>query len=235
MGMRAILTGVTVSLVASGVAYAADMGRGGLKDVPYVETASNWSGLYGGVTLGYGSGSSTTYLDRADNHGSARNDPDGGLFGLTVGYNWQMAPQWILGVEADLSYADISGAQNLRIWDGHYWGGSWDSFASLRGRVGYSLGSTLIYGTAGIAGISSSEFVEGNTVPENTDGRGWRAGWVIGAGVEHMFTDRISGKIEYLHAGFEDVTGFDKSNTPEPYKFASDLDLIRVGLNYKIH
>jgi outer membrane immunogenic protein len=234
MGMRAFLTGMTVSLVASGVAYAADMkGPGSLKDVPYVEAAGNWTGFYGGATIGYGSGTSTTYLDRNDNHGSARNDPDGGLFGLTVGYNWQVAPLWIMGVEADISYADISGAQNMRIWDGHYWGGSWDALATLRARVGYSLGNTLLYGTGGIASMSSSDYVLGNTVPESTDGRGWRNGWVIGAGVEHMFTDRISGKIEWLHAGFEDVTGFDRNK--EPYNFASDLDLIRVGLNYKFH
>jgi outer membrane immunogenic protein len=234
MGMRAILTGVTVSFVASGVAFAADIkGPGGLKDVPYVESSWNWSGFYGGATVGYGSGTSTTYLDRNDNHGSASNDPDGGLFGLTVGYNWQVAPQWILGLEADISYADISGEQNLRIWDGHYWGGSWDAFATLRGRAGYSLGTTLLYATGGFAAISSSDYVLGNTVNESTDGRGWRNGWVIGAGIEHAFTDRISGKIEYLHAGFEDVTGLDRNN--EPFKFSSDLDLIRVGLNYKFH
>jgi outer membrane immunogenic protein len=237
MGMRAILTGVTVSLVASGVAYAADMkGHGGLKDLPYVETAWNWSGFYGGATVGYGFGTSDGYLQRNANHGEASNDPSGGLLGLTLGYNHQIAPQWIIGVEGDISFADITGEQNMQIWDGHYWVGSWDAFSTLRGRLGYVMGATLLYGTGGLAALSSSESIHGDNGNQSTDAHGWRAGWVVGFGVEHAFTDRLSGKVEYLHAGFDDITGSTvEEGAPRPYRFSSDLDLVRVGLNYKIH
>jgi outer membrane immunogenic protein len=233
MGMKAILTGVSVSLLAFGAANAADMGRGSLKDAPYSSTTFAWTGVYGGVTAGYGWGEADTFLDRGDNHGVASNSPGGGLIGLTAGYNWQWAPQWIVGIEGDFSYADISD-RSKHLWDGHYWTGGWNSLATLRGRVGYSFGSTLVYATGGFAALDSSEYIMGdNDNDQSTDGRGWRTGWVVGAGIEHAFTDRISGKIEYLHAGFEDLSTSDGNGNPAG--FGADLDLIRVGLNYKFH
>ncbi|MBI4724269.1 MAG: porin family protein [Rhodomicrobium sp.] len=223
-------------MCAVSAANAADTYKGGagsLKDTPFVEVPWSWAGYYGGLTLGYGSGTSEHYLDRNDNHDWASNDPDGLIGGATVGYNYQIYPDWVVGAEADLSFADINGVDKKRVYDGHYWFTGWDGLLTLRGRVGYSLGRTLIYGTAGYAALHSAEYVVGNTPKESTDGRGWRSGWVAGLGAEHMFTDRISGKVEYLHVGLEDISGTDMQ--AEPNMWRSDLDLIRVGVNYKLN
>jgi outer membrane immunogenic protein len=219
-----------MSLCAAAAANAADFGAGGLKDTPFV--ATNWAGFYGGATLGFGSGTSQHFLDR-DGHFWASNDPSGVLGGFTLGYNYQLYPQWVLGVEGDISFLDVGGDDRKVIYDRHYWFTGWDGLMTLRARVGYSLGHTLIYGTAGFAALHSAEFIVGNTPGESTDGRGWRAGWAAGAGVEHMFTDRISGKIEYLHVGLDDQTGTDLQGEASIWR--SDLDLVRVGVNYKLN
>jgi outer membrane immunogenic protein len=241
MGMRAILTGLTVSLVASGVTYAADIkGRGSLKDVPYVETAWNWTGFYGGLNVGYGSGSSDVWVSPNDNnvHGDATNDPTGAVLGGTIGYNHQYSQNWLIGAEADFSWMDLQGEQGKRILDGHYWSGGWDGLFTLRARVGYTVDTTLIYGTAGFAALHTNEVIAGNATDEAAAGTDWRPGWVVGAGVEHMFTDRISGKIEYLHAGFGErsgSTGYPGNTGTQYYRLDASLDLVRVGVNYKFY
>jgi outer membrane immunogenic protein len=209
------------------------------KDAPiYHATRSVSSGLYVGGTLGYGWGSSTATYDEPDNHpGAVSNDPSGVIGGVTVGYNWRYTDKWLLGVEGDLSAADITGNEYMRIWDGHRWRTGWGALATLRGRAGYDFGGNLVYGTAGFATVYSAETIEGdNDNNQSQDNRGWRAGWVAGVGIERMFTDRLSGKVEYLHVGLMDKDGMAQNgNDMHKTKFENDLDLVRVGLNYKIH
>lgn len=223
-----------VVLLSAVTANAADVGdrKGSLKDEP-VYNITTWNGLYAGATLGYASGSSEHFLDRGGDHGTASSDPDGFLVGLTAGYNYQFAPRWVAGVEGDVNFGDISGDENKRIFDGHHWHGGWGPLATLRGRVGYTYGKALIYGTAGIAFMDSDEWVQGNTAPESAYNDGWHTGWVLGAGVEYAFNERWSGKVEYLHIGLGETDGYDGNR--EAYTFDNDLDIIRVGLNYKIN
>jgi outer membrane immunogenic protein len=243
MGKRAILTGLTVSLVALGSANAADLGRssGSLKDVPYVETTWNWAGYYGGLTAGYGAGTSRNYVENNNEpHGWANNDPSGVLLGGTVGYNYNYAPNWVIGAEADLSWSGMEGEQHKFIYDGHEWSGGWDGFSTLRGRVGYATGQNLFYVTGGLALVHANEVVVGNNSNESNFYNGWKAGYVIGAGIEHAFTDRLSGKVEYLYAdGFGNesgITGIVDNHSDQAYTHEiGGINVIRVGLNYKIH
>ncbi len=243
MGLKASIAGIVVSIVSAGAVNAADAysNRTSLKDVPFVEAAGfGWGGFYGGFVAGYGSGSSSNYVSANGNdaHAAANNDPDGVTLGATLGYNHQVTPNWLIGVETDFSWMELQGDQGKRIYDGHYWTGGWDSLFTLRGRVGYTFGSTLLYGTGGYAAIHTNETISGNATNESNYGTGWRSGWVVGGGLEHKFTDRVSGKIEYLHAEFEELsgyTGFPGNMANQTYKMNADLDLVRVGLNYKFY
>jgi outer membrane immunogenic protein len=242
MSLRAILTGLTVTVCAATVANAADFGTGpgSLKDAPYVEVPWNWAGFYGGWTAGYGTGDSRNFVTNNNNpHGWASNNPDGVLVGGTIGYNYQYAPNWIIGAEADLSWSGMQGNQHMYIYDGHDWSGGWDGFGTIRGRIGYAIGRTLIYGTGGIAFLHSNEVVVGNDADETNFGQGWYTGYVIGAGVEHAFTDRLSAKLEFLYAdGFDTQSGktgtVSQTQSTQYYKHdVGSLDIVRVGLNYK--
>lgn len=160
------------------------------------------------------------------------------MLGGTIGYNWQYTPNWVIGAEADMSWADMQGDQHKYIYDGHDWSGGWDGFGTIRARVGYALGRTLIYGTGGIAFLHSNEVIVGNDADETNFAQGWNTGYVVGAGVEHAFTDRLSAKIEYLYAdGFSEwsgTTGTVSQAGDQTYKHdVGNLDIVRVGLNYK--
>jgi len=170
MGMRAILVGVGVSLVGVSAANAADFaGPGGLKDAPYVEVPWVWTGFYGGFTAGYGSGVSMNYVSPNANapHGWAENDPSGVLLGGTIGYNYQFGPNWVAGAEADMSWSGMEGQQHMYIYDGHDWSGGWDGFATIRARIGYAFGTTLFYGTGGLALVHANEVIVGNDADES--------------------------------------------------------------------
>lgn len=228
-----------ISVTAVGVlfsltgAFAGDLGNwnGSLKDGE--EYPSLWEGLYVGATLGYGWGTSESTLDRGNNHGFDTNDPDGALLGATLGYNWRVGDRLIGGIEGDISIADISGEDHKDVYDTHLWETGWNSLVTLRGRLGYEIEKNLLYATAGLAAINSDEYIAGNNANETTDNTGWLGGWVIGLGIERQFSDRISGKIEYLHADFGENDGFTADD--DPYFFDNDLDVIRIGLNYKIN
>jgi outer membrane immunogenic protein len=240
MGLRSIFRGLTVVVCTVTVSSAADFGTGpgSLLDTPVAVAAWNWSGFYGGVNLAYGWGTDHSYLTTI-NHGNASVEPDGALIGGTIGYNYHYTPNWVIGAEADISGGDVSGTGTAtEIYDGHYWTGGWDALFTLRGRVGYAFDRALIYGTAGYAALHSNELIAGNNANESENLRGWRSGWVAGGGVEYAFTDRISGKAEWLHAEFEDLTGqagFQGNMSQKFYTVNSDLNIFRLGVNYKFY
>src|SRR5258708_308709 len=91
-----------------GAAAAADMSR------PFPQIARpapssiynyayNWSGPYAGINGGFGWGSSTW------NGIPATFDPNGGMFGGQIGYNWQFGA-WVTGLEGDADWTDIRGS-----------------------------------------------------------------------------------------------------------------------------
>lgn len=236
MGLRAFIAGLTVGMCAVTAANAADVS---LKDTPFAAVPGNWGGFYGGWTVGYGSGDSTNYVsNNANPHGTATNNPNGVMLGATIGYNWHYTPNWVLGVEADMSWANIEGDQHKYIYDGHDWSGGWDGFGTIRGRVGYAFGSNLVYATGGIAFLHSNEVIVGNDANETNFAYGWYTGYVIGLGTEHAFNERLSAKFEYLYAdGFGSTsgrTGTVNGYANQVYKHeVGNLDIIRIGLNYK--
>jgi outer membrane immunogenic protein len=212
-----------------------------------------WAGLYVGSTLGYGFGSSRTFFNNCDNRNTCgqypddahpdyvNNDPSGAMLGLTVGYNWEAGNRWVYGVEADISMADIKGKDNVYWADGHHWHTGWNGLTTLRARAGWEYDpKTLLYVTGGAAVVNSQEYNIGDQVAEDndqsSDNSGYRWGWVVGAGVERAFSDRWTGKIEYMHVGMADNCGHAaKNNGASTYCYYNDLDVIRVGVNYKVN
>jgi outer membrane immunogenic protein len=129
--------------------------------------------------------------------------------GLYAGYNWQFAPQWLLGIEVDSSWTDLSRVNWL---------------ASIRGRVGYTLTSTmLLYFTGGVASI---EIDNSGATLGNADQT--KTGWVIGGGLEWApWANDWLVRAEYLNYNFSGVLMGSFG--------ASDLTIseVRAGLAYK--
>jgi outer membrane immunogenic protein len=161
-----------------------------------LDQPSIWQGLYGGVHLGWGES------------GPA----DGPVGGFQIGYNWQSG-LFVYGLEADISFADISHSQRVM---GATATASIDWLATARGRFGYLLTPRLLaYGTAGfgIASASGSAAIPGalKISVDDTD-----TDFVFGLGLESKISDRLSLRAEYLAYG--DL----------------DIGVFRAGLNFKL-
>jgi outer membrane immunogenic protein len=144
--------------------------------------------------------------------------------GAQIGYNWQFAPNWVLGIEADWSWTDLNpGARISPIpatGGGVIAGGSFVStaadvnwLASLRGRIGYTWDNRwLAYFTGGVAWAdvdysadaqcNPAICVPGSRSPVSFSKT--KTGFVVGGGLEYKFVGSqwILGA-EYLFYGFD--------------------------------
>ncbi len=207
---------------------------GSTKDKIESYPALYWSGAYVGVAIGFGEGSTDYFLDQAG-HGADSNEASGLAGSLSLGYNWQMPSGLVLGVESDLGFIDAAEEHPWK--DGHSFQSDYGTWATLRGRLGYAHGRFLFFGTAGLAFLGTDEVVLGANGGQNAGQTSHNddshVGWVVGAGVEYAYSDRISFKLDYLHMEFDEYNG--NTSADLDYSFENELDIIRIGVNYKLN
>lgn len=228
--------------------------------------AERWSGIYLGVSAGYAWGDSRARgnvpaasnmvdwaIESADAVLNGNFSSDGGLGGLTVGASSQTG-QFVLGIEADLTHFSLKGKRDtgvLSVWQSVRGIDeiSADWLATLRLRVGYAFGSSLIYATAGPA-FSKVSLSRAMDWSADTCGGGEfglnrchagksniSAGWMAGGGIEHALSDRWAVKAEYLYADFGEAK-FTTVSTVHPNQYVRHsislgTHIARAGVNYK--
>lgn len=195
-----LLTTAAIVALGAASAQAADLPRQVTKAPAYVPPAPvlyNWSGPYVGLSAGgsFGSGS------------------DAGIVGGTLGYNFQTGP-WVFGLEGDMNWKSHTNAAVRNNW-----------LATIRGRVGYAMGSTgsiLPYITGGAAFGDVSNAVAGvGMVSDN------KTGWTLGGGVEAAISGPLTAKLEYLYVDLRD--GPTLAGVGSNYH----TNIVRAGLNYR--
>ena len=178
--------------------------------------AEDWSGFYIGGQAGgqwFDADHETDFLI-VDTNGL---DGSGFVGGGHIGYLFQSDSGFVFGVEADVELSDYDGdggadlnpelevAEFLDIET--QLESDWQ--ASVRGRLGYSFGSVLIYGTGGIAftefdgsaSLSAVEDGERFLIAEGSDSDS-RTGWTVGAGLAWLVTNHVSIGAEYRYTDF---------------------------------
>lgn len=235
------------------VASAADIpvrGRAPAYQAPVVEPYSNWSGFYLGGSVG-GRWSdvdwTTTIAPVAINPATNPAAFDSSSFraGVYGGVNFQFAPMWVAGIEADFGWADNkstrTGIPGLSVandttsvrqrWDG-----------SLRGRLGFLVTpATLLYATGGASWID----VEANTTcslaggyclaGRNQTNETTRTGWTLGGGIETMLMGNWLARAEYRYADYGKIDNTFFAGTADRFTVSEDLrtHTALVGLAYK--
>ncbi len=240
--MRKVLGLVGATLLFAGSASAADLLKA--PAMPLGGPVLSWTGWYIGATAGYGWSN-----QGIDNHvtstfcntslgGCAPNqfsnalaaaipshlstNPKGFIGGGEFGYNHQLG-QFVLGVEADVSGADIKGSDTRAFavvpagFPGNVVAAAaaadqkLDFFATLRGRLGFLVTPSLLaYGTAGFAfgHVSTTTALAeavggpcfcGPPAAVAASSSTTLPGWTAGGGLEWMIAPQWSVKGEYLY------------------------------------
>lgn len=221
---RMLLVG-SAFVLAAGSAFAADI------ESTAEPAVYDWSGLYLGVSGGYGWGDTEHF------NGAARTqdfDLEGVIIGGGFGYNHQI-DLLVLGLEADISYSDI---------DAEVGPGSINGFgcnpvscetlvnwlATARLRAGLAFDRFLPFVTGGLAiGGLEARSVENDDLDE---GEQTEIGWTIGGGIEFGVSENLSIKAEYLYFEF-DKFRYDDGTSDVSFDADADFSIIRGGLNWR--
>jgi outer membrane immunogenic protein len=273
---KLIFASALVAVLGTDAAVAADMATK-VAPAPPVAAPFTWTGYYLGGNIGYGWGddpTSTTgrYLLGAGGvlqTGSATEHLDGGFTGIQSGYNWQFAPTWVAGIESDFQYGRIKGTINCLVSCGGALppvGTGYtqftvtdrlDAFGTVRGRLGYAMGTTLFYGTGGFAygevertGLITGRGPTGNggafgPLAGNYDDSTTKTGWTVGGGIESKLPGMWSAwtaKVEYLYIDLGHVQDTLNevyfSGNPGAYRLINTSvreNIVRFGMNYEFH
>jgi outer membrane immunogenic protein len=175
----AVLIGGIAAIVFGQIASAADLPRKTPAYTPPPLLTHNWTGLYVGGNVGYGWGDNTSgsiaaldpasaiflnpnYVFSPDQFTNAFRQ-NGGVIGGQVGFNWQVSPNWVGGLETDFQWSSIRGdASNVLFLNPENIGTIFpftvsterklEWFGTVRGRLGYLVTpDLLIYATGGLA------------------------------------------------------------------------------------
>jgi opacity protein-like surface antigen/outer membrane receptor protein involved in Fe transport len=197
-------------------------------------TAYHWNGFYAGANFGGALSGGENIITPI---GSDAANPSGVLGGLQFGYNYKLAPAWLVGIEAELDWTSAQGKSNfvdpnggtasLAITSDHNW------YDTLTGRVGYLMGPLIIYGKGGAAWMNAdyrfevNSGIDGASITNTT-----RTGWTAGAGFEYMLGSRWSAKLEYDYLDFGSNTLGFVNPFGNSVGIKTAVNEVKAGVNY---
>jgi outer membrane immunogenic protein len=245
-----LLATTAIGLASSQVASAADLP---VKAPPQYVPPFNWTGPYIGGFFGYGWGDNTVVdhegassIDRTTSSllvpapaptgpgfGTHDYNINGFLGGAAVGWNWQVNPWLVLGIESGVTWTgidDTAACGSFTCRTEMPW------MFDITGRVGYAVDRALFYVKGG--GVwAHSEYTKWNSVLGYATATDTRFGWVVGAGIEYAFLPNWSAKIEYNFIDFGTQTETFTFYAPCCATVYSDIDqqiqFVKAGINYR--
>jgi len=242
VSLAALILGVGLSAIPAAAVMVA----------PAAAVTNNWSGVYIGAHLGgaWQSGSDWTYFN-PNNGASFSLTPGnnlGAAGGLKGGYNWQLAPRWLVGIEGDISWMSLAQTRTVpTIGPGSFATMSATNhwLASVRGRVGFiGWSKTLCYVTGGAAWANTeynghmTRIIGASTFIADAASSTTKAGWAVGGGAEWMIDPHVMLSLEYLYYGLDNVvlTGPISPGSFLPVTFTwsnYNVQVARASLSYK--
>lgn len=206
----AFLFGIaTSSAFISSAAIAADLPnrKQPPAQIPVSQNVS-WTGAYLGLNGGLVDANATG-TDRA-----IIGNANGGVFGVTGGFNAQMPSNIVVGIEGDYGMSNADGT-------GTVGSGKIETLTTIRARAGVAIDRVLPFITGGYAG-GQLELVNGGS--RDTE---YVNGWTMGGGAEYAFSDNVSAKAEALYIEL------DEADVPTADEAGYKAGIYRLGLNYR--
>ena len=236
-----ILAGISMVALAAALQPAAAADLPVAYRAPQSYVIFTWTGFYfgahGGGAWGRKDASIAPFLFGGALVGSPGTNVDvsGGLAGGQIGANYQ-AGSWVFGVEADASWADLTGNTTCAagiVGIAANCNAKVNALGTFAGRLGFALDRVLLYGKGGTA-FANDKYEINSIAAFRANETRW--GWMVGGGIEYSFTDNWSAKIEYNYLDFgtravrfTDTTGFFALDT----SIRERIHVAKVGINYR--
>lgn len=178
--IRSCILATAVALLSCTASFAADLAPSELRP------GFSWGGAYAGASAGYVWNKGTDKFGATSDNLAANAATVSGF----VGYNYEISPAIIAGLEGELGYDwnKVTTASGTRATGG--------LDTTLRGRLGFAYDRALLYVAGGYAGTAMK--LERGT----TSASPWLNGWTIGAGVDYAITDSLFLRGEYRYAQY---------------------------------
>src|ERR1700721_2439960 len=129
-------------------------------------------------------------------------------------------------------------------WTGFYIGGNIGgaftnnqrALGGVTGRIGYTWGPALLYVKGGYAYSDNNESVTLAGAPAAVAFSGdHRNGYTVGAGLEYMFAQNWSAKIEYQYYDFGTASFIAPAALAPFGNFRTDDHVVKAGINYRFN
>ena len=199
----------------------------------------NWTGFYIGGNLG-GAWSNGTLTDEFTGVSISGNNNSGFIGGGQIGYNWQVSPNFVLGLECMFDGTSNNDSSNqVTVLDHVISGNAHTNWVStLAARFGYASNNWLFYGKAGGGWVENHLTVTDLTTGASVSASNTRGGWTVGAGIEYGLTPNWTMKAEWDFIGLNNwTTSADPIFAPavvgDRFTLHRDINMFTVGVNYK--
>ena len=247
---------IAVSLIAaagiglSGAASAADLGTAPVYRKAPPPEVFTWTGAYIGGYVGgaFGSNDVTTGVPVNTAGAAVLGGPAASykydssfIGGYTSGYNWQFAPNWVLGYEGETGYLGVKGSAAYANGTSIAQTRADGLYSVWSARFGYAFDRSLIYAKGGLALTTFETGVVDGTAGNHIDTihRRYALGYAVGGGWEYALDNKWSVKAEYLYLGFDkDLTTTGNLNGVAGTQVFTTTGLtgihtVKAGINYK--
>ena len=146
--------------------------------------------------------------------------------GFMAGWNYQI-DSFVMGIEGDWAFGGTVATNDEPTIDTDF---SFNNIATLRARAGLAFDNTLLFVTGGLA-VVEEEF--GAVITTRQSDSQWVYGWTAGGGLEHAFSQSLSGRLEYLYVSLPDADfTMTEGNTFDATQSFDDIHMVRAGLSY---
>jgi outer membrane immunogenic protein len=238
MMKRQLFALASATLFGCSIASAADLAV--RKAPPAPLPVFSWTGFYIGAHVGTGWGTTESEFGNNGLGGLlvgfpiSQTQSNGFLGGVQGGYNWQISPWAVIGVEADFSWSGVKGTSPcivvLSCTTDHDW------FATVAGRFGVTYDRALFYVKGGVAWAQTTYSAALNLgiVGFTTSVDETRVGALFGTGIEYAFLPGWSAKVEYNYIDYgKDDFNFPVAGATVNVNIREKDHLVKAGLNYR--
>ena len=266
--MKKTLTGIAavaaVAAMLGAPARAADMAVPVYK-APPPPPPCMWCGFYIGLNAGWVGSSSNTIRNAGTDTGAGglgaalaggaipaaiSLSNSGWLAGGTVGYNWQINPAVVFGIEGD--FDGVGDKHNVTV--GPFVSPfvpittsasrDLDSLGTLRGRLGFTPGAPVLFYVTGGLAVGEHSLGIGAVAPAGAPPlnafattQSTTAGWTVGTGIEWKLAPQWSIKAEYLYVDLGTLNStinyaYGGNNSTLTASIHDTYNIARAGVNW---